>query len=130
MSRDLRERRRSQDSPASRSLCHFGRFISQPIAAWIGFAYFWLMAQLSPETEVLARRLAVAEGISMDEAIQQALQHRAHTVGEAPPKHRDTSEKAVAARMARIDQAADDIARMPVLDPRLPRELMDDVNTP
>ena len=88
------------------------------------------MVQLSHETEALARRLAAAEGISVDEAIQQALKHRARAAGEAPPKRRENSAKAVAARMAQIDQAAEDIALMPILDPRSPREIMDDLNTP
>jgi len=88
------------------------------------------MVLLSQETEALARRLAVAQGISMEEAIKQALEHKAREAGiESPPqKRRDCSPKAVAARKARIDQAANDIAKMPVLDPRSPREIMDDLN--
>jgi antitoxin VapB len=88
------------------------------------------MVQLSQETEALARRLAAAQGISMDEAIRQALEQKAREAGLVPKpgKHRDTSPKAVAARKAGLDAVADDIAKMPVLDPRTPREIMDDLN--
>jgi len=88
------------------------------------------MVQLSQETEALARRLAAAHGISMEEAIRQALEHSAREAGivAQPPKPRDGSPKAVAARKARIDEIAEAIAKMPVLDPRSPREIMDDLN--
>ena len=88
------------------------------------------MVQLSQETEALARRLAAAHGISMEEAIKRALEQSAREAGivSQPQKRRDQSPKAVAARKARIDELADDIAKMPVLDPRSPREIMDDLN--
>ena len=88
------------------------------------------MIQLSQETEALAQRLAAAQGISMEEAIKQAIEQSARAAGIAsqPQKQRDSSPKAVAARKARIDEIADDIAKMPVLDPRSPREIMDDLN--
>ena len=88
------------------------------------------MVQLSQETEALARRLAAAQGISIDEAIKQALEQTARAAGIAvhPLRQRDSSPKAVATRKARIDEIADEIAKMPVLDPRAPREIMDDLN--
>jgi antitoxin VapB len=86
------------------------------------------MVQLSQETEALARRLAAAQGISMEEAIKQALEHRVREADGIRGKPRDNSAKAVATRKARLDQAADDIAKMPILDQRSPREIMDDLN--
>ncbi len=88
------------------------------------------MVQLSQETEALARRLAAAQGISVEEAIKRALEERAQEAGIAsrPRRQRDSSPKAVADRKARLDEAADAIAKMPVLDPRSPREIMDDLN--
>ena len=41
---------------------------------------------------------------------------------------RDQSAEAVAARHARTDRLVADLAAMPVLDPRSPRAIMDDLN--
>ena len=38
--------------------------------------------------------------------------------------------EALAARRARIDRIVEEIAAMPVLDQRSPREIMDDIDTP
>jgi antitoxin VapB len=88
------------------------------------------MVHLSPETEALARRLALAQGLSIEQAIKQALEQSARAAGIAsqPQQRSDNSPKAVAARMARIDQVVDDLANMPVLDRRSPREIMSDLN--
>ena len=77
------------------------------------------MVQLSQETEALARRLAAAQGIYIDEAIKQALEQTARAAGIAvhPLRQRDSSPKAVATRKARIDEIADEIAKMPVRSP-------------
>jgi antitoxin VapB len=89
------------------------------------------MIELSLETEALARRLAAAQGISIEEAIKLALEQKAREAGlvSGPSRRRDGSAKAVAARKAGLDETADDIARMPVLDPRTPGDIMDDLNT-
>jgi antitoxin VapB len=88
------------------------------------------MVQLSQESEALARRLAAAHGISVEEAVKQALEQSAREAGIAAHPHhpRDNSPKAVAARKARMDEIANDIAKMPVFDSRSPRELMDELN--
>jgi antitoxin VapB len=88
------------------------------------------MVHLSQETETLARRLAMAQGLSIEQAIKQALEQSARAAGVAsgPQQRSDNSAKAVAARMARIDQVVDDLANMPVLDRRSPREIMSDLN--
>ena len=45
-----------------------------------------------------------------------------------PGQRRDISAGAIAVRKARMDRIVDEIAAMPVLDPRSPREIMDDLN--
>jgi antitoxin VapB len=88
------------------------------------------MIILSRETEALARRLADAQSVSIEDAVRQALEARARDAGIAPGlrRPRDRSPEAIAARRARIDQVARDIAVMPILDRRSPREIMDDLN--
>jgi antitoxin VapB len=82
---------------------------------------------LSPETVALAERLAAAHGVSVEEAIRQAVEQSALAAGVIERK-RDTSPEAIAARIAVMQQIADEIAAMPVLDPRSPREIMDELN--
>ena len=88
------------------------------------------MIHLSQETEALARRLALAQGLSIEQAIKQAIEQSARAAGIAsqPQQRSDNSPKAVAARITRIDQVVDDLANMPVLDRRSPREIMSDLN--
>jgi antitoxin VapB len=88
------------------------------------------MVNLSQETEALARRLADAQHVSIEDAIKRALEAsaRAAGVGPEPGRPRDRSPEAVAARRARMDQIAREIAAMPILDRRSPREIMDDLN--
>jgi antitoxin VapB len=88
------------------------------------------MINLSQETEALARRLADAQSVSIEDAVKQALEARARDAGLVPEprRPRDRSPEAVAARRARIDRIVRDIAAMPILDRRSPREIMDDLN--
>ena len=88
------------------------------------------MITLSRETEALARRLADLRRVSIDAAVREALEARARVAGILPEPGgpRDRSPAAVAARRARIDRIARDIAAMPLLDPRPPCEIMDDLN--
>ena len=88
------------------------------------------MIELSQETEALARRLADAQSVNVDAAIRQALEARARAAGVLPGPDcpRDRFPEAVAARHGRIDGIAREIAAMPVLDQRSPREIMDDLN--
>jgi antitoxin VapB len=60
------------------------------------------MINLSPETVALARRLAVAQGISMEDAIKQAIEQSAREAGlmAEPERRRELSAGAVAARKA------------------------------
>jgi antitoxin VapB len=88
------------------------------------------MIDLSPEIEALARRLADAQSVSVEDAVRQALEARARAAGIVPEPHRprDQSPEAAAVRRTRIDKIVREIAAMPVLDRRSPREIMDDLN--
>jgi antitoxin VapB len=88
------------------------------------------MIHLSEGTLALARRLAVAQGLSMEDAVRQAIERSAREVGLISRRHtpRDVSAPAIAARKARLDEFADSIARMPILDPRSAQQIMDDLN--
>jgi len=88
------------------------------------------MIHLSPATEALARRLADMQSVTVEDAIRQALEARARAAGVVPEpsRQRDLSPEAVAARRARIDKLVREIAAMPILDRRSPREIMDDLN--
>jgi antitoxin VapB len=88
------------------------------------------MINLSQETEALARRLAEAQSVTIDDAIRQALEAQAHATGVVPEpgRPRDRSPEAVAARRARMDQMVREIAAMPILDRRSPNEIVDDIN--
>jgi ribonuclease VapC len=80
------------------------------------------MINLSPQTIALAQRLAAAQGISIEEAIKQAVEQCAREAGVVaePKQRRDISAGAIAARKARMDRIADEIATMPVRDPSSP----------
>ena len=88
------------------------------------------MIELSQETEALARRLASAQQISIEQTVRRALDAHARAVGVAEEawRPRELSAEEVAARRARIDRIVENLAAMPVLDPRDPREIMDDLN--
>jgi antitoxin VapB len=90
----------------------------------------WLMIKLSQETEALAKRLAAAQRLSVEDAIRQALEEKAHAaaIPMERPRPRDQSPAAIAARRARTDQFVAELAAMPVLDPRSPRDIMDDLD--
>ena len=88
------------------------------------------MIHLPPETVALAQRLASVRGITIEDAVKLAIEQSAREagIGCQPPKHRDRSAEAVARRKAQLEEFADDIASLPVLDPRSPREITDDLN--
>lgn len=87
------------------------------------------MIRLSHETIALARRLAAAQGISLEDAVRQAIEQSAREAGVAAhAKQRDHSPQAIATRAAQLDNVASELAKLPVLDPRSAREIMDDLN--
>lgn len=82
------------------------------------------MIHLSQETEALAKRLAAAQSVSLEDAIKAALEDKAGAVGVA-------TEPAAARRRASVEKmlaVGAEIAAMPLLDPRSPSEIMDDLN--
>jgi antitoxin VapB len=88
------------------------------------------MINLSQETETLAVRLAAAQRLSVEAAIRRALEAQARAAGvlPEPQRLRDQSPEAVAARHARTDRFVAELAAMPILDPRSPNEIMDELN--
>jgi antitoxin VapB len=88
------------------------------------------MINLSKETETLAKRLADARRLSVEDAIRLAIEESARIAGvlSKPRSPRDQSPEAVAARHARTNRFVAELAAMPILDPRSPSEIMDDLN--
>ena len=82
------------------------------------------MIQLSQETETLANRLATAQNLSVEDAIKLALEEKARAAGIAPGPLRPRRRMSVDSMLA----VGSEIAAMPVLDARSPREIMDDLN--
>jgi antitoxin VapB len=82
------------------------------------------MIDLSLETQALAARLAAAQRLSVDEAIRQALEAQARAAG-VDVGHRRRRRMSAEQMMA----FGAEIAALPLLDPRSPNEIMDDVNT-
>ena len=80
------------------------------------------MINLSQETEALARRLAAAQSLSVEDTIRQALEERARVTGFGPHVH---SRRMTVEEMLVVGA---EIAAMPLLDPRSPRQIMDDIN--
>lgn len=88
------------------------------------------MINLSQETEILAKRLADAQRLSVEEAIRLAIEESARAAGvlPKPQKPRDQSPEAVAVRHARTNRFVAELAAMPILDLRSPSEIMDDLD--
>jgi hypothetical protein len=53
---------------------------------------------------------------------------RAEGASPAQRSERALSDAEIAAKKARIDQLVAEIAALPILDPRSPQEIMDDIN--
>ncbi len=82
------------------------------------------MIALSKETEALAERLAAARRVSVDEAVRQALEESARAAGVPPARRRRRMT------VEQMQALGAEIAGMPILDPRSPQEIMDDINEP
>jgi antitoxin VapB len=79
--------------------------------------------ELSPATLAMAQRLALANGTSVANVVERAVEESARAAGvasEPPPRRRMTLEE-VRAMAARI-------AALPLLDPRSPQEIIDEIN--
>lgn len=79
------------------------------------------MLHLDPETIALAERLAAARGLFVDQAVKQAIEDSAQAAGIAERRRRRQSVQEILAVGA-------EIAAMPLLDARTPRDIMDDLN--
>jgi len=88
------------------------------------------MVNLSRETEALAQRLALAQGVPVEEAIRSALEDKIRVADFAARagRPRDTSPEAVAARRERTNRFVARLAAMPILDDRPLNEIVDDLN--
>jgi antitoxin VapB len=84
--------------------------------------YTVTMIDLTRETEDLARRLATAEHSSVDTVVRQALEARADMIGLAPARPQRRMS------VAEILKAGGEVAAMPLLDKRTPRQITDDIN--
>jgi antitoxin VapB len=79
------------------------------------------MIDLSAETETLARRLAAAEGVSVEDVIRRALEEKTRRGAADKVGRRISVEEMLA--------VGREIAAMPLLDPRSPQEIMDEINS-
>lgn len=83
--------------------------------------YSSAMINLSPEIEALATRLAAVKHVSAGEAIRQALEAELRSMGaQARPRRRMTVEQ--------MRALGAEIAALPLLDPRTPAEIVEDIN--
>ena len=83
------------------------------------------MITLSQDVEILARRLAAVERTTVEDAIRRALMDRAQANGIVPAMRRQ--RRMTAEQMLAVGA---EIAAMPLIAPRLPREIMDDLGSP
>jgi antitoxin VapB len=82
------------------------------------------MTDLPLDTILLAQRLAAAQGIPVEEAVRRAVEASARAAGiEAPRPPRRMSVDEMLAVGA-------EIAAMPLLDERSPRQISDDLTFP
>jgi antitoxin VapB len=81
------------------------------------------MINLSQDLETLARRVAAVEQTSVEDAIRRALEDRARAKGVSlVARH---GRRMAAEQMVALGA---EIAAMPLLDSRSPREIMDDLS--
>lgn len=83
------------------------------------------MLQLTPDTEQLARRVAARLGREPNDLIRAALEREAKVLGIT-----DTGEPPVRRGMTAAEMLAfgRKVAARPILDPRSPQEIADDLN--
>jgi antitoxin VapB len=78
------------------------------------------MIEVSGDIEALARRIAAVRGVSVEDAPAWAIEEGAHRSGVARPRRRMTSAQMLA--------VGDEITALPLLDPRNPQEIMQEIN--
>ncbi|HXX82993.1 MAG TPA: hypothetical protein VEN29_03335, partial [Casimicrobiaceae bacterium] len=70
-----------------------------------------------------------AQRLTVEDTIRMALEDRARAEDVViEPHRRDQSAEAAAARRLRTDKLVETFAALPILDPRSPREIMDELN--
>lgn len=84
------------------------------------------MLDLTPETEALARRIAVEKPLSVEVVVRGALEAREGLPAKSKPK--DMFSDAVTLRKPQIERIVEDIAALPILDDRPLADLIDDLN--
>lgn len=72
----------------------------------------------------LAERLATLRGVPVTRVVEQAIEESARAVGIGPERERPRRRMSSEAMLA----VGAEIAAMPLLDKRSPREIMDDLN--
>jgi antitoxin VapB len=84
--------------------------------------------QLSPETEALARRLAAAQGLSVEQAVRLAMRAVAGAEPAGAPKPQLPREEL----LKRMEEISVRSGARPLIDPRSPDELLgyDDYGLP
>lgn len=81
------------------------------------------MLHLTQDTEKLARQVAARVGRRPEEVIRTALEREAKTLGvstDSPPRKRMTAAEMLA--------YGERMTALPLLDPRSPQEIADDLN--
>jgi antitoxin VapB len=78
------------------------------------------MIELPEDVEALARKIAVARGMSVEAAVAWAVEEGARRTGLPRPRRRQTSAQMLA--------VGDEIAALPLLDSRSPQQLMQELN--
>lgn len=81
------------------------------------------MIRLSEDVEILARRVAAVEQTSVEDAIRLALEDRARAKGVSLAARR--GRRMTVAQMVALGA---EIAALPLLDSRSPREITDDLS--
>jgi antitoxin VapB len=76
------------------------------------------MIELPDEIEALARKLADARGVSVEHVVTEAIEQSANRTLLSPRRM----------TVAEMLAVGDEIVALPLLDPRSPKELMEDVN--
>lgn len=90
------------------------------------------MIALSKDSEALARRLAEARNLPVQDVIKQALEASARSAGvlRVPFEPSRQPVEATATRKAAVARIVAQVKALPVLDPRSPQEIMDELDEP
>ncbi len=87
------------------------------------------MLTLSEDTEILAYRLAVVQKLSVDDTVRRALEQQAQSAAlESVLEGGRVSDLEVARRRAAMEDITRRFDALPDLDPKSPKEIMDEIN--